>query len=85
MHLLTPVCPECGGDVVGIVEQVRGLAALYPPENGEYEYAGGTDVWWDSQQPATNQSGEVRVVCENHHEWDTLIDEERKERDVHHQ
>jgi len=69
-------CPECGGPPAGIVEVVQGLAGLQPDGKGGYDYAGGTDVWWDSQFRDVAPDGTVRLQCAEGHEWYAEQDEQ---------
>jgi hypothetical protein len=68
-------CDECGGEVVGVVEQVQGLALLDPDGQGGYEYAGETKMYWGTQIPLIDEDREVPVQCDSSHEWFATIDE----------
>lgn len=65
-------CPECGGEPVGTVESLLGLAGLMPDDQGGYEYSGYTDVWWDDQRTVVDDQGRVALQCEAHHQWDAV-------------
>ena len=62
-------CPECGGEPVGTVEHVHGLALLLPNGQGGYEYSGYTQVWWDDQKSVTDTVGRVLLQCAEEHQW----------------
>lgn len=83
-------CQTCGKTLRGTVEQIVGCAGLFEIEGqpGEFEYVGGTEVWWDEGGPQRERpddpqdEGRYRVMCPSGHEWwATLVDvEEEKER-----
>ena len=62
-------CPECSEEPVGTVEKVLGLAKLMPDDQGGYDYAGYTEIWWDDQKSVTDPEGRVLLQCKEHHEW----------------
>jgi len=57
--LSTPHCPECGGKPDAILEVVYGWAQI--DEDGNY--AGYTDVLWDSQQVDIDGDKQIRARC----------------------
>lgn len=70
MKLGSPICPQCGCKASALLEQVMVLAQLQEPDDsGETEYAGESDVEWDTQYPARDEDGIVTLMCENKHQW----------------
>lgn len=69
MKLATPACPECGGPARGTVERLAGVAEFYDRADGEVEYSGWTDVWWDEQKTVTNEAGQAKLICPEGHDW----------------
>ncbi len=61
MRFLPHDCPECGHTAMGMLEMVPGIALLLQIEDGTFQYAGGTDVSWDSQTTARDPSGRVTL------------------------
>jgi len=61
-------CPECGEEVCGTVETLMGLAQIEPDGEGDYQYGGYTDVWWNAQKTVTLE-GKDLLQCEKGHEW----------------
>ena len=61
-------CPECGEPPKGIVEELQGLAFLLEQDDGSFEYAGQTDMWWDSQE-SLEFDGKCELMCCNRHLW----------------
>lgn len=82
MKIKTPCCPTCGEPPRGTVETIQGIAELLPltwgqqpADGGGFEYAGETDVVWDTQEPVTDEHERVLLVCSNHHDWYSFIEE----------
>jgi hypothetical protein len=63
------VCPECGAEAESIRETVTVYARLKRNGNG-YEYAGTTDVDWDSQETDEGPEHEVYLLCPEGHTWE---------------
>jgi len=63
-------CPECGELVRGTCDVTAGIALVsFDDDNQEAEYAGETEVLWDSQETPANADGLIDVVCPNGHVW----------------
>ena len=62
-------CPECGGEPVGTVESLLGVAGLTPDGRGGYDYDGYSEIWWDESRTVTDDQGCVALLCESDHEW----------------
>jgi hypothetical protein len=63
------VCPECGEPAKILLEEVFVGARLYLSEPGVYEYAGESEVYWDTQEPVKDEEGCHRLECPNFHRW----------------
>jgi hypothetical protein len=75
-------CPTCGGSATGTLEVLTGVALFTDPdEAGQVDYAGETEVDWDTQRTLTDEFDRVTLVCSQGHEWqaDELIDEDVEE------
>ena len=75
MRFDPPLCPQCRQLAKGTLETIPGLALLLFDEDGNAEYAGGTDVCWDGQQPIRDERGRVRLICPDGHQWPAVTDE----------
>jgi hypothetical protein len=69
---LKPVGPN-GERIVGVIESVLGCAnvqCVHLNDKGEreIEYAGGTKIFWDTQQPLDDERGRL-WIDENGVEW----------------
>jgi hypothetical protein len=65
-----PKCPQCGAPPRGTIDRLQGCAELNEPdENGEFEYSGSTEVWWDEQRSIIDMKGRVALICHEGHEW----------------
>lgn len=73
MKLEIPKCPECGELAHGVLESLAGMAMLNVSENGDAEYDGETDVWWDEQRTVYDADGRATLWCRNRHEWQSRI------------
>ena len=62
-------CPECGDPAEGTVEMLVGLAELNFNEDGEAEYGGYTEMWWDGQTTVLDDNGRATLRCPQGHEW----------------
>ncbi len=83
MKLHTPFCPECGEPATGTFERLIGRADFdrEPRPDGEVEYSGWTEVWWDEQRTMLENNDEPEgpdnrplVCCHNGHIWPSVID-----------
>jgi hypothetical protein len=68
MKLLKPKCPAClrrGLDHVatGTCEMLLGTATIEVAEDGTFDYAGETDVHWDTQECIRDASGGIQLSC----------------------
>ena len=68
MKFETMQCPECKERAIGILEQVQCRANIIENKQGEVEYEGETDVWWEEQRPVI-KGGNYFLLCENGHDW----------------
>lgn len=68
MRLLTPTCPECGEPAQWTVDCIPGGALIDLDEDGTFEYAGETKMFWDGQTTETDEEGRLLVGC-GEHEW----------------
>lgn len=71
-----------GKTMQGVLQVLSGVALAHGPgEDGEPEYEGETDVWWDEQKDVENEAGQTIWVDEDGDEWpeDQLIIEEIEE------
>jgi hypothetical protein len=63
MKLVTPSCPKCGSPAHGTVENILGTAVINIEDDGTFEYAGDTDMHWDTQETITNEKGHITLTC----------------------
>lgn len=79
-------CPECGAEVRGTADLVPGTALVQRREDGSYEYAGETKMWWDGQMneaewervlcgDGEGGEGEVVLDCAEGHRWVAGVEE----------
>ncbi len=62
------------------MDLISGVASLNGYD-GEYQFAGETEVDWSNQKTVTNEQGQSKVTCDNGHEWwATIKDAEADER-----
>lgn len=61
-------CPECGEPPEGMREKLYGLALLTGSDELGFDYAGETEVDWDSQETVV-EGGLVTLQCANAHAW----------------
>jgi len=47
----------------GICEMLLGTAAIKVEKDGTFEYAGGTDVHWDTQESVRDAAGGIQLTC----------------------
>ena len=40
-----------------------------PNDDGSFDYAGETKIWWDEQRTIRDKKGRVLLICEDAHEW----------------
>lgn len=73
MKFITSNCPKCGQPAVAILERLYAWASLYE-ENGAFDYAGESDVDWDSQEPVETDK-QVDLTCDNKDEWSSDVEE----------
>jgi hypothetical protein len=57
-----------GDRIVGTSERVWATAEIEVESDGTWSYAGGSEVHWDTQEPAT-RDGSTLFMCESGHEW----------------
>ncbi len=70
-----PTCPECGERARGRLEVVQAEAMFNQAEDGSYEFAGESEIYWDDQKPIPG--GELQVLlCHEGHEWHTALIQE---------
>jgi hypothetical protein len=67
-------CPECNGPATGTLEVVQGCAELSEPdENGIFEYAGNTNIFWDEQKTVLDNEGRATLFCDCGAQWQANI------------
>lgn len=66
-------CEECGGEPIGTLETLPGLAELEKQPDGSYEYGGYTRVYWDGQTTDMPEPNVVILCCDNGHEWNATL------------
>ena len=65
------LCPECFEYPVGVLEQLFATAALrVEEETHSFEYAGGSEMHFDTQEPM-KEGRNVTLTCAQKHEWKT--------------
>lgn len=79
MILILPLCPTCGQPAMGIVESVLGVAQLDCAEGADFDYAGRTDMEWDTQKPVLDEDHQATLLCEQKHQWQSLVTPDAKE------
>lgn len=77
--LKTPKCPECGEIAHQVEETLMTKASIDENEDGTFDYAGDSEVDWDSQEPARDGSGNVTLFCECGTSWASGMVEEGQE------
>lgn len=73
MKIQNPKCPTCGHVAKGILESLYCLAGIACAEDGTAEYAGESEVFWDSQTPVDDPGG-ITLECVNDHRWTSPVD-----------
>jgi hypothetical protein len=69
-----PRCPTCGGRARALSERVSVNAALtYDRERHAYDYAGESEVFWDTQETEHDPDGRVELWCSRGHAWKARI------------
>ena len=68
MKVKDPYCPKCGGPITGLIETVYVRACV----DADLEYAGESEVFWDTQSTLYDDDGCLIVQCASRHEWATL-------------
>lgn len=66
-------CPKCDQQAKGTLERIPGLALVVFDEEGEAEYLGSTDVFWDDQITLEDEEGRVTLLCPAGHEWQAVV------------
>ena len=62
-------CPACGEPARSRAETVASQASLlFHLDTEEYDFAGESEVLWDTQEPVV-QEGRENLWCANGHEW----------------
>ena len=76
MKFKTPKCPDCGLPAEGTLENLLGIARLSDiGTDGTCEYAGDTDIIWDTQR-TLGEGDKVMLVCHEGHNWESeMVDE----------
>ena len=70
MIIEKPICPECGKYVEGIVEMMTCLAQVQEPTpEGETDYAGGSEFYYDTQEAEEMPEGGFEIRCGQGHSW----------------
>lgn len=76
MKFKTIICPHCQQEAKGIIESVQGVALINLYENGDADYAGETDVDWDTQQSVRSERGQYTLVCPQGHDWLSYLEDD---------
>lgn len=74
-RIATPNCPKCGDVLCGTIERVSGINHIVSDGDGNYDFAGDTELWWEENTTVMDEEGRTLVQCGNAHEWYTLIEE----------
>lgn len=69
MRFAHRLCPKCKTLAKGTVELIQCVALLNFDEAGNAEYAGESDMAWDTQETMTDRTGRVKLTCDNGHDW----------------
>lgn len=69
MHFLSWKCPICHQPAEGTLETVFGLALLQFDDHGKAEYAGETQIDWNTQVTCRDRDGKVTLQCPEGHRW----------------
>lgn len=69
MHFLPWKCPICHQAAEGTLETVFGLALIKFDDDDQAEYAGETQIDWNSQITCLNRDGKVMLQCPEGHRW----------------
>ena len=62
-------CPECGEAAKGTLETIASLALLMFDDDGQAEYAGETELDWNSQATRHDEAGNTVLECPAGHQW----------------
>jgi len=62
-------CPECSEAAKGTLETIAGLALLMFDDDGHAEYAGETELDWNSQITRHDEAGNALLECPAGHQW----------------
>ncbi len=73
MKFTTDKCPKCERAPIAILERLYAWASLQGGDGG-FDYAGESDIDWDSQEPDETDK-QVHLVCDRKHEWSTDVEE----------
>lgn len=69
MHFSPWKCPDCGQAAKGTSETINGLALLIFNGDGQAEYAGETEIDWNSQVTRHDEAGNDLLECPAGHQW----------------
>lgn len=73
-----------GAAITGTLEKLKGEAAIVDiKDDGEPVYEGGTEIFWDDAETATDEAGKTIFLDENGAEWtfDQLVKDDEDEED----
>lgn len=74
MRRFTPLrCPEGNELPKGTLETVEGVADLIISDDGQAEYGGWTEVFWNSQQTIRDAQGMVTLIGTCDHQWQAEV------------
>ncbi len=69
MKFEKPKCPDCGAYASSTWDNVPGQALLTEPdENGEFDYVGETEMFWDGQTTDETEEG-LLLGCDCGETW----------------
>jgi hypothetical protein len=69
MKFDVPRCPVCDELAKGTLESLPGMALLIFKQEGEAEYLGETEIFWNDQVTRFDRKGRVTLLCTNDHRW----------------
>ena len=75
MRIEPSVCPHCCANIAGTADIVPALAYVNRSEDGTYEWAGESKVFWDGQESVMDSEGLTLVQCDEGHEFEARVEE----------
>lgn len=62
-------CSECAEPILGSADLLPGCARMTVDPDGVFDWAGGTELFWDAQFNRAQDPTKLLVQCCNGHEW----------------